>query len=70
MVAEAVSAGFYIHKTNAQRYPRLQLRTVKQLMDGKGIERPSEAAAADETFKRAPKAQIKTQDQPDLALGG
>ncbi len=27
MVAEAVSTGFYEHKTNQQKYPRLQLRT-------------------------------------------
>ena len=33
MEAEAASAGFYTHKTNAQQYPRLQLRTVKQLME-------------------------------------
>jgi site-specific DNA-methyltransferase (adenine-specific) len=45
MVTEAVSAGFYEHKTNLQKYPRLQLRTVKELMDGKGIERPSTVAA-------------------------
>jgi len=55
MMAEAVSAGFYEHKTNRQRYPRLQLRTVKELMEGKGIERPSTDAALDETFKKAPK---------------
>jgi site-specific DNA-methyltransferase (adenine-specific) len=30
MVAEAVSPGFYEHRTNQQRYPRLQLRTVKE----------------------------------------
>ena len=41
MEAEAASAGFYEHKTNQQKYPRLQLRTVKELMEGKGIERPS-----------------------------
>jgi len=41
METEAASAGFYEHKTNRQKYPRLQLRTVKELMEGKGIERPS-----------------------------
>ena len=59
IVAEAVSTGFYEHKTNKQQYPRLQLRTVKELMEGKPIERPSNAAAIDETFRRAPKAEAK-----------
>jgi site-specific DNA-methyltransferase (adenine-specific) len=34
MVAEAVSAGFYEHKTIQQKYPRLQLRTVKEFWAG------------------------------------
>jgi hypothetical protein len=29
---------------------------VKELMEGKGIERPSSAAAIEETFKRAPES--------------
>ncbi len=59
METEAASAGFYEHKTNQQKYPRLQLRTVKELMEGKGIERPTSAAALEETFKKAPKAKEK-----------
>ncbi len=47
------------HRTNRQKFPRLQLRTVRELMDGQGIERPSTVAATDETFKKAPKAQPK-----------
>ena len=31
-----MSTGFYVHKTNAQQYPKLHLRTVKELMEGKG----------------------------------
>lgn len=56
METEAASAGFYEHKTNRQKFPRLQLRTVKELMDGKGIERPTSAASLDDTFKKAQKA--------------
>jgi hypothetical protein len=44
-----------MHKMNEQQYPRLQLPTVKELTEGKGIERPSNVAAVDETFKKAPK---------------
>ena len=61
-------AGFYTHKMNAQQYPRLQLRTVKELMEVKGIERPSNAAAVDETFKKAPKAKRKGHEETGLAL--
>ena len=45
METEATSAGFYEHKTNQQKFPRIQLRTVKELMEVKGIERPSTVAA-------------------------
>jgi 16S rRNA G966 N2-methylase RsmD len=64
----AASAGFYEHKMNRQKYPRLQLRTVKELMDGKNIERPSNVAALDETFKKAPKAKVKETEQAGLDL--
>jgi hypothetical protein len=39
-----------------------------QLMEGKGIERPSNAAALDDTFKKAPKADAKGGEQGGLAL--
>jgi len=65
---EAASLGFYEHKLNGQKFPRLQLRTVKELMDGKGIERPSTVAATDETFKRASQARKQSHKQPGLEL--
>ena len=66
--AEAASAGFYEHKTNKQEYPRLQLRTVRELMDGKSIARPSTVAATDETFRPAPKAKGRGHQQTALGL--
>jgi site-specific DNA-methyltransferase (adenine-specific) len=68
METEAASAGFYEHKTNRQKYPRLQLRTVKELMEGRGIERPSTVAATDETFKKAPESKKKHGEQKALEL--
>ncbi|PYJ06679.1 MAG: site-specific DNA-methyltransferase, partial [Verrucomicrobia bacterium] len=62
------SAGFYEHKTNRQRFPRLQLRTVRELMDGKGLERPSTVAAVDETFKKAPKSNRKHGQQKEFGI--
>jgi DNA modification methylase len=67
MDVEAASAGFYMHKMNGQQYPKIQIRTVEQLMDGKGIERPPSWAAADETLKKAP-AKKKTVAQGKLDL--
>jgi len=37
-------------------------------MEGKGIERPSQAAAVDVTFKTAPESKKKHGQQGDLAL--
>ncbi len=68
METEAASAGFYEHKTNKQKFPRLQLRTVKELMEGKGIERPSTIAATDETFKKAPESKKKQGQQAELGV--
>jgi hypothetical protein len=68
METEAASAGFYEHKTNKQKFPRIQLRTVKELMDGKGIERPTTAAALEETFKKAPESKKKHGHQTELAV--
>ena len=68
METEAASVGFYEHKTNKQKFPRLQLRTVKELMEGKGIERPTSAASMDETYKKAPESKKKHGHQSELKL--
>jgi DNA modification methylase len=68
MYADAAAAGYYTHKLTGKKYPKLQLRTVKELMEGKGIERPSEHAARDETFKKAPKAKAKGGEQTAMEL--
>jgi DNA modification methylase len=67
METEAGSAGFYEHKVNKLKYPRIQLRTVKELMEGKGIERPINLAV-DETFKKASTSKRKSAE--DQALPG
>ncbi len=53
---------------NRQKYPRLQLRAVKELMDGKNIERPPNVAAVDATFKKAPRAEAKGGEHSALGL--
>ena len=37
-------------------------------MEGKGLERPSNVAAVDQTFKKAPKANAKGQEQAGLGI--
>ena len=68
MEVEAASLGFYEHKLNGQMFPRLQIRTVRRLMDGQGIERPSTVAATDEKFKKAPKAKAKGHRQHEFGI--
>ncbi len=67
MIAEAASVGFYTHKVNGLKYPKLQLRTVKELMDGKAIERPVNMVV-DDTFKKAPESKKKQSAQKNLEL--
>lgn len=42
------------------------LRTIGQLLAGVAIERPSGNVAVDETFKKAPKAKAKGQEQTEI----
>jgi site-specific DNA-methyltransferase (adenine-specific) len=57
MRSEAASAGFYTSLWGS--HPRIQLRTVGDLLAGKGIDYPP--TKADSTFKKAPRA---TYDEP------
>jgi hypothetical protein len=68
MVTEAAGAGFYTSAFNGQKFPRVQLRTIEQLLGGVQIERPSGNVAVDETFKKAPKAKAKHSGQDELGL--
>ncbi len=64
----AANTGSYVSGFNGQKYPRLQLRTIDQLLAGVTIERPSGNVAVDETFKKAQQARAKVQEQPRLGL--
>jgi DNA modification methylase len=54
MRSEAASGGFY--EVWGQKYPRIQLRTIEELLGGKGLELPTFADGSS-TFKRAPRAE-------------
>jgi len=61
MTAEAASAGFY--KSPWGNHPRLQILTIAQLLEGKGIDYPQPSNV---TFKRAPKAEAAVPEQLNL----
>lgn len=56
MITEAASAGFYKSPWDNNNYARLQILTIKQLLEGKRVEMPN-TTGINATFKRAPKAQ-------------
>lgn len=67
MLTEAAAAGFY--KSPFGSHPRLQVRTIAELLEGKSLDYPH---VANVTFKRAPKAdlppaatQISLSGEPD-----
>jgi site-specific DNA-methyltransferase (adenine-specific) len=63
MRAEAASAGFYASPWGGS-YPRLQLLTVGQLLEGKQIEYPH-LTGGNVTHRRAPR-ELKVADQGEL----
>jgi site-specific DNA-methyltransferase (adenine-specific) len=65
MVTEAVSAGFYRSSLWQKDYPRIQLLTVEDLLNGKGIEMPPSAHG---TFKQAEKVKKQEGKQGELGL--
>ncbi len=52
MKVEAVSSGYY-KSPLGHNYPKIQILTVKELLEGKRIRRPSEATGIDATFRKA-----------------
>lgn len=59
MIREAASAGFY--ESPWGKHPRLQILTIADLLDGKGIDYPV-PSHANVTFKRAPRVKSKTEN--------
>ncbi len=54
MRAEAAGAGFYQSPLGNKMYPRLQILTIKELLEGKKLQAPE--ARLDVTFPKAPRA--------------
>lgn len=64
MKTEAVTAGFYDSATWGQKYPKVQLLTVAELLAGKKVEMPP-IRQVSATFKKAPKV-TKLGEQGEL----
>jgi DNA modification methylase len=58
MRAEAAAAGFYQSPLGNKMYARIQILTVKELLEGKQLQMPK--AGLDVTFKKAPRAKGKS----------
>jgi len=65
MLKEAAEAGFYKPPGLEDRYPRLQILTIEELLAGKAVAYPR---MLEVTFKKAPKARKAAEEQ--LPLGG
>ena len=68
MRVEAANTGSYTSAFNGQEFPRLQFLTIEQLLAGIPVRRPSWNVAVDETFKKAPKAKSKKDEQQGLGI--
>jgi hypothetical protein len=69
MRTEAASAGFYHSDYFGRDYPRLQIRTVAELLAGKGIDYPA-IGGGNVTFKSAQRVRKPTGEQLALGDGG
>ena len=65
MQAEAITSGFYEFQSWGQKYPKVQILTITELLAGKHIEMPP-IRQLGATFKKAPKAEEKAVKQNKL----
>ncbi len=65
MLKEAAEAGFY-KSTDGTVYPRLQILTIQQILDGKQPEYPLHRR--DATFKKAPRSRPAAAENLTLPL--
>jgi site-specific DNA-methyltransferase (adenine-specific) len=64
MRQEAAEAGFYHSPLWDRDYPRIQIRTVNQLLNGSGLDMPP----SNVSFLQAKRARIESESQPSLGL--
>ena len=62
MIIKAISAGFYKSPGWNKDFPKIQILTVEDLLNGKEIKYPPTSV----TFKKAAKAEKKNHHQPEM----
>ena len=67
MKTEAATAGFYESAFWGQKYPRVQLLTIAEILAGKKIDMPP-IRQVDATFKKAPEVKNKQAEQQELKM--
>jgi len=67
MREEAASAGFYTSPMGG-KHPRIQILTIEELLNGKGIDYPARSQRSDHTFKKAQRIIRETENLPLSAL--
>lgn len=67
MRSEAADAGSYTSPFDWKKYPKLQILTVKELLEGKKVDYPH-SQEINVTFKKAPKSRAEKQVQEKLPL--
>jgi DNA modification methylase len=67
MRTEALDAGYYTSPWNNQDYPRIQILTIKEILEGKKIDY-NPAQGANVTFQKAPKVKKETGKQGELPI--
>jgi hypothetical protein len=66
MLKEAAEAGFWKPAGLADRFPRIQILSIEELLEGKKIDYPR--YSRDATYKKAPKSRKAAEEQ--IPLGG
>lgn len=66
MVTESVSSGYYHSDLWQKDYPRIQILTIEDLLNGKGIDMPKYVSG--QTFKQAEKVKKKQGKQGELGI--
>ena len=67
MKTEALKAGFYESASWGEKYPKIQLLTIAELLAGNKIDMPS-LKYVDATFKKSPKAPVKQGKQQEIRM--
>jgi DNA modification methylase len=67
MKTEAVTAGFYESEVWGRKYPKVQLLTIAELLEGKRVDMPP-IRQVGATFRKAPRAKDKQGEQQELEI--